>query len=484
MTVARRGGRPPRVAAATFDALRQRLRSPPSAYGYSGERWTGALLADFLKHNYAVKVTARHGRRLLAQLGIRGRPRRPIRGCAGDLPAPATGTGAAPVKKSRPAPGALDKEISLKRIRRLSSSGLPLLPFVLALWDLLQATVPYADNKVFLADPGTNPSAYLMNNPDLAKWVPIQKHYYIDAPPEVSGMRISFGEAFLARMLKKPVWRSEEWTLPYFYRSEGYNEFLRPLGFHHMAWLVFSEAGKGFGYLPMWRGEQMPPFAPDELRFLALAAPHITHGLKLAYLQDASGNVASAEFLATPDGCAGIATLDEDGRLIALDSTAEAIFSQMALLSGAPVGPLDRGPNPAAFAFVSQVLRQIFEERGRASGMPPPPFTRIYSHRTGIVVTLRGFAPRDLTGSRHFCVLIEPGELRRHRRSRSAIRWALSRTDIAVLDGLRDGLTNRELSGRLRVSPATARSYLQRLNDKLELPGLPDLRRFARDAWV
>lgn len=483
MTVARRGGRPPRVTAGTFDSLRQRLCSPPSAYGYTGERWTGALLADFLRRSHAVEVTERHSRRLLARLGVRDRPRSLARGSADDLPASAIGSGVLPVKKARPPPGTLDKEDSLKRIRRLSSSGLPLMPFVLALWDLLQATVPYADNKVFLADPGVNPSAYLMNNPDLAKWVPVQKHYYIDAPPEVSGMRISFGEAFLARMPRNPVWRSEDWALPHFYRSEGYNEFLRPLGFHHMAWVVFSEAGKGLGYLPMWRGERMPPFAPDELRFLALAAPHIAHGLKLAYLQDASGSVASAEFLATLGGCAGIATLDENGRLIALDSTAEAIFSQMALLSGAPVGPLDHGPNPATFSFVSQVLREIFEERGRASGMPPP-FTRIYSHHTGIVVTLRGFAPRDLTGSRHFCVLIEPGELRRHRRARAALRWALSRTDIAVLDGLRDGLTNRELSSRLRVSRATARTYLQRLNDKLELPGLPDLRRFARDDWV
>src|SRR6202007_3034270 len=165
------------------------------------------------------------------------------------------------------------KEIALKRIRRLSSSGLPLAPFVAALWELLQAAIPFADNKVFLAGAGANPSAHLLNNPELAEWAPVQRHYYVEAPPEISGMRVRFDQEFLSRPRARPVYRSEEFTLPHFYRSEGFHQFLRPLGFHHMLWVAYCERGETLGYLPMWRGERQPPFRADEIRFMTLAAP-------------------------------------------------------------------------------------------------------------------------------------------------------------------------------------------------------------------
>lgn len=473
MAAAQSGGRSPRLRQEQREQLQAELCSPPARYGYPGEHWTGSLLADFLKRSYAAEVTPRHARRLLARLGTQRTPPRPRQ------PAP-QGIALAVAGPARAVSGGtLDKEIALKRIRRLSSSGLPLAPFVAALWDLLHAAIPFADNRVFLAGGGANPSAHLMNNPELARWAPVQRYYYVEAPPEISGMRVRFDQEFLSRLHARPVHRSEEFALPHFYRAEGYHEFLRPLGFHHMLWVAYSEHGENLGSLPMWRGEKQPPFGADEIRLMTLAAPHIAHGLKTAYLQDASGAVAATAFLS--GGAVGVAVLDEEGRVLALDPAAEAIFLQLAVL-GEGGAPLGRGPGAALFSYVAHLLREIFGERG--AGAIPPPFQRVHSHRTGLTLTLRGFAPRDIAGNRQFIVLIEAGEQRAHRRARAALRWGLSPTDLVLLDGLRAGFGTGALSDQLKITPGTAKAYAQRLRDKLELPSLVELRRFARETWV
>ena len=219
-------GRIPRLDDSSLRRLRVQLGKPPSQFGLTGECWSGALLGSFLLREYGVELSPRQCRRLLSKFGVqRSTPVRKARPSSALIASTS-------VKAPQSAAFVSDSErklAALRKLQRLCSSGLPLEPLVQTLFELIEDAIPNASNKVFLADPGDHPSRYLVNNPELAKWTPIHQHYYIDAPPEVSGMRYSFGPSGLARMKGKAVWHSDELALPHLYRSAGYYEFLRPL---------------------------------------------------------------------------------------------------------------------------------------------------------------------------------------------------------------------------------------------------------------
>ena len=76
-----------------------------------------------------------------------------------------------------------NKEIALRRIKRICSSGLPLYPLARALFELLGDAIPHGANRVLLADDGHHPDHYITSSSELAKWNPVYKHFYLDSPP-------------------------------------------------------------------------------------------------------------------------------------------------------------------------------------------------------------------------------------------------------------------------------------------------------------
>ena len=190
-------GRIPRLNDSSLRRLRVQLGKPPSQSGLTGECWSGALLGSFLLRRW-VELSPRQCRRLLSKFGVqRSTPVHKARPSSALIASTS-------VKAPQSAALVSDSErklAALRKMQRLCSSGLPLEPLVQTLFELIEDAIPNAFNKVFLADPGDHPSRYLVNNPELAKWTPIHKHYYIEAPPEVSGMRYSFG---------RPGWRARK----------------------------------------------------------------------------------------------------------------------------------------------------------------------------------------------------------------------------------------------------------------------------------
>ena len=67
-----RQGRPARLSEETRVQLENDLRSPPSAFGYDGKRWSGELIQQHLERRYQVTFSRRHCQRL-ARTFIRAR---------------------------------------------------------------------------------------------------------------------------------------------------------------------------------------------------------------------------------------------------------------------------------------------------------------------------------------------------------------------------------------------------------------------------
>ena len=58
-------GRPGVLNPRQQKALRSALRKSPTDVGLTGRRWTGALVAEFLRKRHGIELTMRHCRRLL-----------------------------------------------------------------------------------------------------------------------------------------------------------------------------------------------------------------------------------------------------------------------------------------------------------------------------------------------------------------------------------------------------------------------------------
>lgn len=479
--MARAIGRRPQVTPLILNALRAELSATHAKASKQSREWSGAALSRYLVQAYGISLGPRQCRRVLATLADTKKPvRSRVHRRSLELPEHHA-------QWPRPlafVSDALRKQTALRRIRRLCSSGLPLEPLVASLFDLIQEAVPNSDNKVLLADSGNNPSRYIINHPELALWTPIHKHYYIDSSPAISGMRVRFAQPDLSMLQNKRIWTSEELALPHYRDSEGYNEFLRPLGFDHMLLITFSDRGEAVGCYPLWRSVKMPSFTGEDVRFMELAGPHIAHGLKLASLLSIDSRVSVADFRADPEKPASVIILDEAGNVIAMDKDSESTFFELQLFDALGARATGARHSREIFNYIAALMHQIFSDSWRSSSEPDAPVIKLYSHRTGILLKLRGYVAQSSNGRRVFMVLVERGELRQHWRERMAITTGLSATDVAILDGLRNDLHPAQIAARMNLAAGTLKSYVRRLCEKLTpTGGLDALRRIARLSW-
>ncbi len=462
-----RAGRPPILSAHILEALRHELMVSPVAFGYGVGSWSGRILSLHLRRRYGTAISPRHCRRILAKLGVGYRKPACASQHSQGRPTFTQKVNFTPALRRMFVSDLEQKRRALRNLRRLCNSGLPLTPLISGIFDVVQQAVPNCDNKVFLVGSGASPSRYLMNNPELARWTPVHKHYYIEAPSSVSGLRIRFVEPDLSSLFYHVAGTSEDLALPHFRRSEGYNEFLRPLGFDHMLWVTFADDAERLGLYPIWRSAQMRSFSRDDLKFVRLAAPHIAQALKVASLIEDGKPATLDQFLGNPKPGLGTVVLDERRRVVGVDKQAEAMFAEMAIAEG--LRPELAAPDRAheLFSYIAQALESIFQDPTDNSVLDVP-VIRLYCHRTGALFKMRGVSTRSVEGKPYFIVLLERGELRAHRRTRLAATLGLSATDIALLDGLRNGLSGAQLALNMGITIDTLRVYLRRLSAKLD----------------
>jgi transposase len=70
--------RPARLSESQLEHLGAILRESPQAHGMTGNLWDGRTLAEWLRLNWAVKLSVRQCQRLFRQLGFRQRRPRPV----------------------------------------------------------------------------------------------------------------------------------------------------------------------------------------------------------------------------------------------------------------------------------------------------------------------------------------------------------------------------------------------------------------------
>ena len=73
-----RPGRPARLSEPQLEQLGVILRQSPQAHGMAGNLWDGKTLAEWLRRNWAVKLSVRQCQRLFRQLGFRQRKPPPV----------------------------------------------------------------------------------------------------------------------------------------------------------------------------------------------------------------------------------------------------------------------------------------------------------------------------------------------------------------------------------------------------------------------
>jgi DNA-binding CsgD family transcriptional regulator len=361
-----------------------------------------------------------------------------------------------------------NKEVALGRIKRLASSGLPLEPFVRAVFELIHDAVPSSPNRAFHVG-AEGSMAFIFSNVETERLVcPVHDRFYVEAPPEVSGIRIRMTVPTVRQLSRsKPIWQYEEIALPNFHRSEGFNTVFRPAGYHRFLLVIFREGAEFVGYYPIWRSADQQPFSPQDIQFVQAASPHIAHGLKAARLMERA-STGHDGFVPLSGWGSGVVLMDDSGRLVAMDAQAEATFRQLGLLDGLCAEVFTSEDLRRAFDYVRHTLRSIFHAPG---GGPFNGGAPVYwfSHWTGIVLKLRGVRMVGYDGRQYTNILIERGEASESRQRQLVAKWGLSEREAEVLQFIAGGKTGPEISILLGISHDTVRKHTSRILEKLRV---------------
>ena len=194
-----------------------------------GPAWNGQLLSHHLRTNRGIELGARQCRRLLRRFGVAPGPRQrdPSPHLAEPIRAPENEPKLNNGKSvGNPVAGLWRKELVLRKIRRLASSGLPVYPFVLTLFDLIGEAVATGDLPQGIQTDPAKALSWVFTNLDQAKWVPILASLS-------AGYDSTAWPGFRPRNqlnLGTPVMTLEEFTTDDYRRSAFYNEFFHPLG--------------------------------------------------------------------------------------------------------------------------------------------------------------------------------------------------------------------------------------------------------------
>jgi DNA-binding CsgD family transcriptional regulator len=358
------------------------------------------------------------------------------------------------------------KELALGRIKRLASSGLPLEPFVRSVFELISDAIPSSPHRAIHVG-GERADAYICATPETESIIPLHNRYFVESPPRISGTRFRIDLNTLLNILPtKTIWQQHDAFQTNFHRAEGFNEAYRPLGWDHILSVIFQEAGSYVGYYGIWRGPDQKPFSSDDITFLTAAAPHITHGLKTAQLTQLDQSDAGG-FAAVPGWGSGVILMDRGGKPIAMDATARLIFQQMGVFEGVAADAFASRPVRYALDYVSHTLNNIFHKPEGGSSTADAPVYRLYHHRTGIVLKLRGVQMLSSEGLEYSTVLIERGETFKSRRRRLQIRWGLSEREANVLSLIAEAKTGPEIAILLYISHDTVRKHTSHILEKL-----------------
>jgi DNA-binding CsgD family transcriptional regulator len=238
-------------------------------------------------------------------------------------------------------------------------------------------------------------------------------------------------------------------------RSGAYHAFYRPHDVEHLlgVWLNDLPYGApGMAGILFTRAPEEPDFDAQEARMLTRAAPALQaaarriHRVERALTERrALGAVLSA---VAPGAHAAF---DTRGRLLWISPEAEALLAPAL------------GPRRALPAPLVEAAARVGALAGGA--VDAPPFTASVPHPGGAISAELRLA-RAPGGERIVAAALSRAEAPAAVEA-IAERRGLTRAEASVLGCLAEGLSNREIAGRLHVSIETVKTHVQRILGKL-----------------
>jgi DNA-binding CsgD family transcriptional regulator len=353
-----------------------------------------------------------------------------------------------------------NRELALRRIKQLSVSGLPVEPYVMALFDLMNDAVPTSPLKAFIISPD-KVDAMLCNSAELYAALPRASELFFatDKTTEV-GLRFpNTSSSLRAVWAHKPYWRHDEAFLPSFHRTDAFNFATRPLGWWKYVLLRFQEDGEPLGFYPIWRGADQRDYSRDEYLFFETCAPYVAQGLKTAQLIQTRAACEPGDFLPSKLWGTGLVLMDRAGEIVVMDEPARLALGQLAVMDGVGIAALDYRFKKA-LQYLHGITLATFIEHGDLGRLPT---VRMFSHWSGIVMKLRGAMATGSDGREYISVLVERGDSTELRRRRAMARWGLSQREAEVLSFVALGKTNSEIGTILGISAMTAKKHLQNI---------------------
>ena len=128
--------------------------------------------------------------------------------------------------------------------------------------------------------------------------------------------------------------------------------------------------------------------------------------------------------------------IEMNGRVVGLDDRASSMFHQIGVFDNLPADAFAASQVQSSLEYIANILRSIFLDKGQPSFNLNSPVVRVYSHRTGIILKLRGYLINGDLNQRYFTVIVEEGETQESRRKRILYRYGLSHRDVELLDHL------------------------------------------------
>lgn len=243
-----------------------------------------------------------------------------------------------------------------------------------------------------------------------------------------------------------------------FYRSEFYNEILRPVGYHHSALATVKDGRRPVGILLFHRGKNEPAFEASELQRLRTLLPFVAHGIA------SGGNI---QFPSVNDADVGVMIFDRGGRMQFASNRARHIL----FMYTSPGGPQEQAVG-VEFQGLPEIKWLCSRLRAGTNtsfrGIGPPvwrhenPWGRFVFRAYWLDSVARAESALIGITLQHDVPL--PLKLRQH-----ATRLGLSPKQVRVCSLLVAGCSYEEIAKQMGISNYTVTDHVRKLFAKLEV---------------
>lgn len=248
-----------------------------------------------------------------------------------------------------------------------------------------------------------------------------------------------------------------------FYRSEFYNEILRPVGYHHSALAVVNDCERPLGILLFHRGKNEPAFEQEELQQMRALLPFVAHGIASA---------GKIRFPSMPDGNVGMLIFDRAGKLQYASNRARQIL----FMYTSPGAPQEQvvAAEFQALPEIKWLCTKLAAASGSSHSVGPPvwrhenPWGRFVFRAYWLDSAARADSTLIGVTLQHDIPL--PLKLRQH-----ATRLGLAPKQVRVCSLLAAGCSYDDIARQMGVSSSTVTDHVRKLFAKLQVDNRSEL---------